>query len=190
MTREQQARAEGRAGGIANQASLHAIARGAAEQVLLRHGARIIERGWTCPEGSVDFIAMKDGVLVFADAYMVESTASEDMERPVPGETVYRWERVAYAFASQATHELPDMRFDAISVAERPDGSFLTCHQINVCVLTAVERNEMSARRECGEQRQEKGKEDGNEVEGDSHSEPKRRRGKDYHHREPGRGAR
>lgn len=178
-------------GGIANQASLHAIARGVAEQAFLRHGARIIERGWACPEGTVDFIAMKDGVLVFADAFMVESTAREDMERPVSGETVDRWERIAYAFASQAACKLPDMRFDAISVTERPDGAFLTCHQVNVCVLTAAERKKTDADRECGGQRQEKGKEGGREeVEGDSYSEPKGRRGKDHHRREPGRGAR
>ena len=177
-------------GGIANQASLHAIARGVAEQAFLRHGARIIERGWACPEGTVDFIAMKDGVLVFADAFMVESTAREDMERPVSGETVDRWERIAYAFASQAACKLPDMRFDAISVAERPDGSFLTCHQVSVCILTEAERNGMSVGRECGGQRQEKGKEDGHEAESDSHCEPEGRRGQDRHRREPGRGAR
>lgn len=95
---------------IASQADRDAIARAVAERTLLRHGARIIAQGWSCPEGSIDFIAEKDGELVLADARMAESTAREDMERPVPGETVDRWERVACALASQAARELPDMR--------------------------------------------------------------------------------
>ena len=72
---------------IASQADRDAIARAVAERALLRHGARIIAQGWSCPEGSIDFIAEKDGELVLADARMAESTAREDMERPVPGET-------------------------------------------------------------------------------------------------------
>lgn len=176
---------------IASQADRDAIARAVAERTLLRHGARIIAQGWSCPEGSIDFIAEKDGELVLADARMAESTAREDMERPVPGETVDRWERVACALASQAARELPDMRFDMITAAECSDGSYLSCHHIRACELTAAERKEVVADRQSADQRPgEEKKEDCHEVEGDGHSEPKGRRGKDDHCRESGRGAR
>lgn len=174
----------------ASQAERDAIAWAVAERTLLRHGARIIAQGWSCPEGSIGFIAEKDGELVLADARMAESTAREDMERPVPGETVDRWERVACALASQAACELPDMRFDMITAAECSDGSYLSCHHIRACELTAAERKKAIAGRQSADSRPGEEKEDCREIEGDSHSEPKRRRGKDDHCREPGRGAR
>lgn len=102
----------------------------AAVRYLEAKGYEVVERGWSCPFGSVDVIALdEDGTLTFVD---VRTRRGSDGGFPSEGATrEKRWlsEKIALSFLADAWDggEAP-ARFDAIGITVTGDGHALLRH--------------------------------------------------------------
>lgn len=103
-----------------------------AKAFLERKGLEIVEDGWECPAGKVDFIALNEGTLVFID---VNSRRGEDEGLPAQYPTEsdrMRLEGIA-GFYLAAQDDVVDrrIRFDVVSVLVIPPDRALVSHHIN-----------------------------------------------------------
>lgn len=81
-----------------------------------RHGGRILDRNWRCPQGELDLVVLEKNTLVFVE---VKSLASDEFGRPierVDRRKRRRIERLALQYCRARRVEPETMRFDVVEI--------------------------------------------------------------------------
>lgn len=110
---------------------LHDRGTQAALRYLEHKGYEILDQNWECPDGTVDIVALGDGVLCF-----IEVKIRRDEKNGFPSEAItvqkrQRTEKLALSYLAEHEHIDIAVRFDIISLAVLDDSRALICHHIN-----------------------------------------------------------
>lgn len=95
-----------------------------AADLFVGSGYAVLQRNWRCPEGELDLIASKDGVVVFCE---VKTRGSERFGLPaeaVDQRKQLRLRRLAARWLREHRSPRKDIRFDVVSIvvqAGRPE---------------------------------------------------------------------
>ena len=103
-----------------------------AARFLRQQGYRILERNFHCPQGEIDLIAFRDGVIAFTEVRARTEPVGLDALATVTELKRRRLIRAAHAYVSfhNLTQENVDFRFDVISLRYASDGTLLQVEHI------------------------------------------------------------
>ena len=103
----------------------------AAVRFMERHDYEVLEREWFCEAGTVDIVAMQDGVLVFASVTVRECAEGGFIEEDCSPQARAHNEQLAAAFLAATDYVDVQFRFDVISLLVIGSSRAMLRHHIN-----------------------------------------------------------
>lgn len=97
-------------------------------------GYRIVERNFRVPEGEVDIIAEREGVLVFVEVRTRRGSAKGTAAESVTPTKAARLVAAAQAYVQALDAAPAGQRIDVVTVTLAPDGRLLAVEQIEGAV--------------------------------------------------------
>jgi putative endonuclease len=91
-----------------------------------RMGFRVLERNWRCPEGEIDLIAVRRGVIVFCEVKTRRSLRCGHPAEAVDFRRQVRLRRAAARWLAQHGRRAAGVRFDVVAVTAGGDGPEVT----------------------------------------------------------------
>jgi putative endonuclease len=87
-----------------------------AARYLRRLGFAIVERNWRCPQGEIDLVAAKGGLIVFCEVKARRSSAWGEPSEAVDPRKQARIRRLAGRWLAEHRRHARIIRFDVVSI--------------------------------------------------------------------------